>query len=105
MEKQLETLQIEIDSSNENVNHETYYSIKKELEEIKRLETNSKIFRAKVEWIEEGETNSKYFLNLEKRNYINKLITTLEIDGEIIKEPTNVFKQKLISTKPYIQKD
>ncbi len=29
LEKQLETLQVDIHSSNENVNHETYYSIKK----------------------------------------------------------------------------
>ncbi len=30
------------------------------------------------------------FFNLEKRNYINKLITTLEIDEKIIKEPDQI---------------
>ncbi len=36
-------------------------TLKKELEEIERLETNSKIFRSNVKWTEEGEKNSKYF--------------------------------------------
>jgi hypothetical protein len=41
------------------------------------------MFRSKAKWVEEGEKNSKYFLNLEKNNYLNKMITTLNINGEI----------------------
>jgi exonuclease III len=33
--------------------------------------------RAKADWTEFGEKNTKYFLNLEKRNYNNKCITKL----------------------------
>ncbi len=32
----------------------------------------------------------KYFLSLEKKNYPNKLISTLEIDGNIVKDPTKI---------------
>ncbi len=106
LEKQLETLQVEIDYTNENVNHERNYSITKELEEFERLKISSKIFRSKVKWTEKGENNSKYFLNLEKRNYINKLITTLKIDRKIIKEPNKMsqaqtdFCKDLYSERP-----
>ncbi len=34
--------------------------------------------------------NSKYFLNLEKKNYTNKLITQWEVNGKIRKEQTNI---------------
>ncbi len=60
MEKQLETWQVELNSSNENVNHMRHTIVlqatKKELDEIVRLETNSKSFKSKVKWTEECET-------------------------------------------------
>ena len=43
------------------------------------------MFRSKIRWIENGEKPTKYFFNLEKRNYEKKIITQLKtIDGEII---------------------
>ena len=41
-------------------------------EEMKGL-----MIRSKAKWIKEGEKPTKYFLNLEKRNYVNKTITKL----------------------------
>ena len=35
------------------------------------------ITRSKAKWVEEGEKNTKYFLNLEKRNFNNKYIRKL----------------------------
>ncbi len=52
-------------------------------------ETHSRLFRS-TQWIEEGEKNSKYFLNLKKKNYTNRLITQLEVNGKILKEQTNI---------------
>ncbi len=51
---------------------------------------NGQIFRSKIKWTEDGEQNSKYFLLLEKKNFSNKLISTLEIDGNIVKDPTKI---------------
>ncbi len=45
---------------------------------------------SKTKWIEDREKNTKYFLNLEKLNYCNKLITSLEVDGKVIKEQRNI---------------
>ncbi len=60
------------------------------MRKLKKEEMNGQIFRSKIKWTEEGETNSKYILSLEKRNYTNKLISTLEINGNIIKDPTKI---------------
>ena len=38
---------------------------------------NRIILRSKAKWAEEGEKNTKYFLNLEKRNYNNTCINIL----------------------------
>ena len=38
---------------------------------------NGIILRSKAKWVEEGEKNTKYFLNLEKRNFNNTCIKTL----------------------------
>ena len=48
---------------------------KSELESMydKKVE-GLQIIRARVRWHEHGEKNSKYFLNLEKRNHIKKHI-------------------------------
>ncbi len=105
LEKQLELLQLEIDEHTNDVNRETYYTIKTELEHIEKLEINGQILRSKVKWIEESEKKSRYFLSLEKRNYANKLITTLEIVGKMTKEPARIsqeqttFYQNLYSEK------
>ncbi len=65
--------------------------IKKELEQIvKKL--NGQIFRSKIRWTEDEEKHSKYFLSLKKKNYSNKLISTLDIDGNIVKDPLKSLK-------------
>ncbi len=48
------------------------------------------MLRSKTKWIEYGEKNANYFLNLEELNYCNKLITSLEVDGKLIKEQWNI---------------
>ncbi len=49
---------------------------------------NGKMFRSRR--TEEGEKNSKYLLTLEKRNYTNILISTLENNGNIVKNQTKI---------------
>ncbi len=43
--------------------------------------------------------NSKHFLNLEKTNYCNKLISSLEVDGKLIKDQNNIAKAENYSSK------
>ena len=63
---------------------EVITSIKRELESINNEKMKGSILRSKCVWAEHGEKNSKYFLGLEKHNYVNKLISKIDVDGKII---------------------
>ena len=52
------------------------------------------ILRSKVQYYEEGEKATKYFCNLEKRNYINKVIHKLNLDGKIITDPSEILTEQ-----------
>ena len=54
-----------------------YETLKKEFQGIYEINGKGAIFRSKVRWIEEGEKPTKYFFNLEKRNYDKKIISQL----------------------------
>ncbi len=55
-----------------------YEKIKGEIEGIGQEEVQGAIIRSKVKWAEAGDKNTQHFLNLEKRNAINKTIIRLE---------------------------
>lgn len=44
--------------------------------------------RSKAKWLEEGEKNSNYFFALEKRNGQRKMLTSLNIEGNICNDAT-----------------
>jgi hypothetical protein len=75
-------------------------SVKRELEDCNKEKLEGTIFRSKCEWAEHGEKNSKYFLNLEKYNYTNKCITSLECGGKMVTEE----KEVLSEIKKYYEK-
>jgi exonuclease III len=54
-----------------------YNEAKLEIEQYNSEKAQGAFIRSKADWAEFGEKNTKYFLNLEKRNYKNKCITTL----------------------------
>ena len=69
----------------------------------KLIEDNSKgaMIRAKLRWYEDGEKPTKYFLNLEKRNYNSKAINRIQLANgdyitdflEIQREQNSFFSQ------------
>ena len=69
-------------------------SKKKEFQQISQYKTKGSIIRSKARWYNEGEKNSKYFLNLEKRHSKSSTIgqlktnnqTTCTSDKDILKE-------------------
>ena len=71
-----------------------------ELKEIRQQKMEGILLRCKSRWITDGEKISKYFCNLEKRNYISKQMTKLvdsnglrlEDENKIISEVTSFYK-------------
>ncbi len=58
--------------------------------------------RSKAQWAEEGEKSSSYFLNLEKKNYLNKCISRIHVEGNIITDPDEILlEEKKIYSKLY----
>ena len=98
LEKELCNIQNELHESMSSSNIDKYQHIKEELEKVEELETKGAILRSKVKWSEAGEKNTKYFLNLEKRNAVEKHICQLQLDnGEI----TSDFKEILEEQKRF----
>ncbi len=60
-------LQIELDNDRSTTNQEKFIASKHELEQIEKYETHGHILRTKCTWTEDGENNSKFFPNLEKK--------------------------------------
>ena len=82
-----------------------YHENKTYIEDYNNDKANGAIMRSKASWAEFGERNSKFFLNLEKRNHNMKCITKLLNEDDIeITNPNDILKyeemfyRKLYST-------
>ena len=77
----------------------------KQLELLYERKTNGIILRAKCRWVEEGEKNTRYFANLEKRNYENKVISELKVNGKSVSDPIKILEEeKLFYERLYTKK-
>ena len=95
IEKELHTLEQNRDESNNEENLMKINELNVELENIYSEKVNGIMTRAKVRWLKDGEKNSKYFIGLEKRNYLNKSITRLITnDDNIITEFSDILKEQ-----------
>lgn len=56
---------------------EEYHGIKRELYQIQLLKARESMVRSKVRWVGEGERPTKYFLNLEKKHFDSKTVSSL----------------------------
>ena len=90
-EKILNKIEILEKNLENEINHIEYLVCKRKWENLQRKKTSGIIQRAKAKWVEEGEKNTSYFVNLEKRNYNATCIKLL-----INKEKQEITKQKEI---------
>ncbi|GFR81442.1 LINE-1 reverse transcriptase homolog [Elysia marginata] len=67
---------------------------KKRLEIKELAKTRGAIVRSRTKWVEQGEKNTKYFLNIEKRRASNNLIKQLKNEAhEVIKDPHEILEE------------
>ena len=88
-----------------------YDNLKSELQSLYENKGKQAMFRAKCRWVEEGERPTKYFFNLEKRNYNKKTIRELRLEDEsttindkqILHQIENYFRDLYTSVKTFSQ--
>ena len=69
LSKEAHRLQKVVEKSLEPKDIKKYDNVKTKLDKISFVRTRGACVRSKARWHEFGERSSKYFLNLEKRNY------------------------------------
>ena len=109
IEKLIKILEEQIANTHENDSQKLWPELEKkrfELEAIIEYQTKGAILRSKSQWYNEGEKNSKYFLNLEKRHCRQNTITQLKInDMDVIQSDKEIlhdcedFYKNLYSSK------
>ena len=71
------------------------YATNLRLRALMRQKTKGAILRSRARWQEQGEHNTKYFLNLEKRNHCRKSITKLKInDNEYTSNQVEILREE-----------
>ena len=84
LEKRLELLNGRFNHGEDTTESERkeYKHLKTELRHIYEERAEGAIFCSKVRWIQEGEKPTKYFFNLERKNFNKKIISELTVaDG------------------------
>ena len=95
LKNEIDTLEKELtDSPNNQTLIDNLSDKKNELNQIIETQTNGIILRAKAEWVEGAEKNTKYFSNLEKKRAESKTITRLVNKNNIeITSPDNILDE------------
>ena len=75
--------------------------LKLQTELYEQEQSKSAQIRSRIKWIEEGEKNTKYFLNLEKSRANSKIFPSIKLDnGNIIRNQMDILKEQ----KSYFEK-
>ena len=82
------------DNLNENNVHQLEEK-RQELIELRKKKVDGMIVRSRAKWIYEGEQNSKYFCNLEKRHFVQKAMCFIQKDDGNIIHDSNLITQEV----------
>ena len=76
------------------MNTELLQDKKKELEEIRNKKVKGNMVTSRMQWLHQGEKPSKFFCNLENKNFIEKTVKKVQLtNGSFIIEQKEVLNQ------------
>ena len=106
LEKEVEKLEKNAFNNHQNLN-QSYIDAKNKLEKMYSQITKGAIIRSRVKWFEEGETNSKYFMGLEKsKNVKNSIIELKSKSGKRLTNTDDILNETVdYYTRLYKSKD
>ena len=86
--------QIETDVENLHQNINKLEHLKDQLQQLRSNKIEGIMVRAKSQWIKDGEKATRYFCNLENRNFVNKTVSFLDKgDSEIISDQKQILEE------------
>ena len=89
-----EISQLEQHNLNDEAAYDILYAKRSELEEIRQSYTKGAMIRSRGNWIEWGEKPTKFFLNLERKNALDRSILCLKNQhGSIITDQNEIMKE------------
>ena len=101
LEEKLTSLNRSGGSNGNETNKDKILEVELELKKMRDEKIRGIIMRSKAKWNIEGERSTKYFCNLEKRHFIEKVVPKLILDNdeeitdqrEILREQRNFYKK------------
>ena len=85
LEEKISILDKEISTGKANIDSlKKLKDLNDKLIEIKNEELKGALIRSRAEWLDLGEKPSRFFLNLENRNRVNKMISEIKLDDNTI---------------------
>ena len=98
--KYIKNLQKSIDelnqkeSNGQSIDKTEKMALENKLNDYYKEKQDGYILRSKMQWVDEGERSSKYFLNLEKSKQSNNVIKEIQDkDGNIHKKDNEILKE------------
>ena len=82
LQKEIDDIMTLLQSNRSKENIAKLYQLRAKLNQIAEYKTEGAMIRSRIRWHEQGEKNTKYFLNLEKRRFTKTHITRLKTDEE-----------------------
>ncbi len=92
--KELERNLEYLENKNDNEKEEEIIELKQKIEKVMESKTKGAMIRSRARWFEEGEKNTNYFFNLEKRQANNKTINRLKLEDGSITDDINIILEK-----------
>ena len=90
--REIDNLENDVENLENNMNK--LENLKNDLELLRSKKIEGLIIRSKAQWISQGEKATRYFCNLEKRNFLNKTVGFLDSgNGNIISEQKNILME------------
>ena len=93
--------EIQVLENEENINYELVENKRKELYTVRQIKMEGVKIRSKIRWLNDGEKGTKYFCNMENRNYISKCIHSLrkKKNGNLIIEQNEILNETMLYYK------
>lgn len=91
LEKRLISLEVTMQESQEAA--EEYHATKRELLQLQLLAARQAMLRSRSTWLVQGDRPTKFFLNLEKKNFNDKTISSIyNEEGLLLSEQEDILK-------------